>query len=318
MSPNKYTKATSFSRVTFGTKQDTQDAVYIGEGNFEENVTASELFSPKLWLKANDGPTYAGYPLVVATWVDKSGNSHDGSIISGKEPRKQVNASPILNGLVTMDFDRTGDDETIKIADHADFDFDGDFEMMAIAKWDATNGNSCIIAKDKHSSKWTWINDDGIMKFHVSGNDGIGSATISTDTWYIVGVNRASDTIQMWLNGATDGSSVSNTNDFTGTDDVYVGARLDSAPDTTGQGTDGEIAEILVWKKALNTTERAFIVTYLQDKWLNYPPPADIQLTLDGATTIYRRQPAGQVINIKWDTIIAAETSALSVVGLKA
>ena len=315
MSLQKYTKSLRIGSVDFGDKLPVQDAVYIGGGNFGEGITSSEVFSPKLWLKSDNGPTYSGFN--VATWVDKSGNSNDGSVLSGKEPTKQTNTDPTMNGLNTVDFNSSSPDDTIKVSDSTDFDFDGDFEMMVLAKWDYTGGNNCVIAKDKHSSTFTWINDDGIMKFHISGNDGIGSATISAGTWYIVGVSRSGTSIQMWLDGNTDGSSVTNSVDLSGTDDVYIGARLDTAPDTLGQGHDGEIAEVLIWKKYLSSSERSFVITYLQDKWLNANPPADITLELEGESQVFRNIARGTIIEQQFDTIASTRTNASSIVGLK-
>ena len=288
-------------------------ALYIGDGNFEANVVASELFSPKLWLKANTGVTDSGG--AISAWADQSGNSHNAAATNAPTVEAGVAAT---NGLATIDFDNAGaNDDGLKVTDHADFDFDGVFSMMAVVKFDAVNANQAVMAKDKHSSEWTWICDDGVMKFHVSSNDPVGAATLSTDTWYVVGVQRdVSNNMQLYLNNATDGSSVSNTEDFSGTDDLYIGQRLENTTPTYGQGMDGEIAEILVWKEHLSAKEREVVYTYLTDKWFN-AKKADVAVVLDGVTTTLKKRDVGTIIVMNPATkVMATNTNATNIVAL--
>jgi len=289
-------------------------ALYVGDGNFEANVVVGDLHSPKLWLKANAGVAVSS-GTTISTWADQSGNSHNAAITNAPHVEAGIAAT---NGLATIDFDRAGaNDDGFKVDDHADFDFTGAFSMIALVKFDAVNGNSAVMAKDKHSSEWTWICDDGVMKFHVSGNDAVGAATLSTGTWYVVGVQRNSvNTLQLYLNNATDGSSVSNTEDLTGTDDLYIGQRLEDTTPTYGQGMDGEIAEILIWKKNLSARERGVIYDYLTDKWFN-AKKADVAVVLDGVTTVLKKRAVGSIIEMTPATkVMATNTNATNIVAL--
>ena len=312
---NIYTKAaavTASDSTAYGTDGSPYfDALYLGDGNFEAGITASDLFDPKLWLKANAGVTDSGG--AISAWADQSGNSHNAAATNAPTVEAGVDAT---NGLATIDFNPAGNDDGLKVTDHADFDFSSAFEMAVLVKFDLVNANRCVLSKDFYQNEWTWICDDGIMKFHVGGDDGIGSATLSTDTWYVVGISRgaASRQIQLFLNGATDGSAVGNTQDLTGTNDLYIGQRFNDPG--WSQGLDGEIAEILVWKAELTSAQRAYVYTYLTDKWLN-PQKADVAVKVDGVTTTLDKRAIGSIVEIFHATrVMATKTNATNIVAL--
>ena len=56
--------------------------------------------------------------------------------------------------------------------------------------------------------------------------------------------------------------------------DVTIGGRLEPAPSTVDNGWDGDMAEVLVYNTALNTTQSASVETYLTNKWFAPTPPS--------------------------------------------
>ena len=241
-----------------------------GYNPYVTNLT-KKVFFPELWLMGDDGVVDSSGR--ISKWTDKSGNGNDAVSVAGYEPRVQAGVSS-TNNLSTVDFDDSGDSEYLRIDDSNDLDFSGDFEIQVLVKFDEAEHNDCLIAKDTINSAFSWIKQStangGTMKFYTQGNDPSGSTSIATGTWYVLGVSRSSGTMQLWLNGSTDGSSVSNSYDMSGSDDFYIGSRWVDGLYVPTQEMDGEIAEILLWNgSTLTSSERSSIYNYLQNKWFN-------------------------------------------------
>ena len=108
----------------------------------------------------------------------------------------------------------------------------------------------------------------GQQRFFSSGVDPNGATALTLGTYHILGVGRSGDQIQLYLDGETDGDATTNSTDLASGDNLYIGCRHSSGG-AIQQGLEGEIAEILIWKKSLSAEERASVVTYLTTKWLD-------------------------------------------------
>ena len=78
-----------------------------------------------------------------------------------------------------------------------------------------------------------------------------------------------SNNVQLWRDGATDGSSVTSSGDLDAddNDNLVIGAMHNGT--SYVQGVQGDIAEFILWEKILDTDERAAVVTNLQDRYFN-------------------------------------------------
>lgn len=72
-----------------------------------------------------------------------------------------------------------------------------------------------------------------------------GTTVYNTSSWYhVLGVWRSSTDRELFVNGVSDGTSITNVGTPGSLSRLYVGARLNS---TVGQYVSGDVAEVAVW-----------------------------------------------------------------------
>ncbi len=129
-----------------------------------------------------------------------------------------------------------------------------------------------------------------------------------------------------------------------GITDATVGGRLEPSPTTVDNGWDGDVAEILVYNTALNTTDRTLVENYLATKWFTQnggllvssavsapftvqpggtPPPPNISnVSVSGNSTVtftyvttpgfaYHVEVATNLSPAQWTTIAGSVTNAM-------
>jgi len=310
---NKYKRATAVTTSNSTEYDPPFDALYIGGGNQTDLTVGSDIGTPTVWYRSGDAESIGA-----ASWSDNLGDRDadlDGpaSGVTDTAGTSDTNFKP----WVTFD----GSDSYLKADDYSGFQFDGEFEMMVVVRFTGGTGYQTIAAKDYDSSAWRWLmQSDGAgneVQFAVGGDDPVGTASLSKDTWYILGVSRdSSDVMQLWLDGSTDGSSVTNNTDFSGdTGDFLLGSRWTGSAYT--QEMYGDILEFIIWKgSSLSTAERSAAVTYLQDRFFNAQAA---QVTLqNGASDIITHKDClvGKVLEISSDRVKATNTNATDIVAL--
>jgi len=315
MSYKKYTKAVSVTTSDSTVYDPRFDALYVGGGNQTDLTVASDIGTPTTWYRSGDAESTGA-----ASWDDNLGDRD--ATLDG--PTSGVTAMTVAGASSTnfkpwVTFD--GSDSYLKAANYSDFNFDKEFEMMVVIRFTGGTGYQTIAAKDYDSSAWRWfMQSDGAgneVQFAVGGDDPVGTASLSKDTWYILGVSRdSSDVMQLWLDGSTDGSSVTNNTDFSGdTGDFLLGSRWTGSAYT--QEMYGDILEFIIWKgSSLSTAERSAAVTYLQDRFFNAQAA---QVTLqNGASDIITHKDClvGKVLEISSDRVKATNTNATDIVAL--
>jgi hypothetical protein len=202
----------------------------------------------------------------VATWSDLSGNGRDATQATGAS--KPTYKTAILNGRPVVRFDGN------------DFLSIGAFDIASaavtvFAVCSASAGSAQAIFEDGDADGGTTgfaLQRNASNKAVVYGKGDAGyssfvsTATLTTTAQTVSAVfdKSAVNEATLWLNGATAGvqSNSANTNTFTGSQ----AARLGMLNSVT-QLLTGDIAELLLYRAALATTDRQAVETYLRAKW---------------------------------------------------
>ena len=183
----------------------------------------------------------------------------------------QPSRSGTINGLSSVVFDGTNDFLSV-----ADFDMTGTQRVtIAVVMTAASSASFRIIVEhgtDGQDGAWTTFKNlsdkFAMQKTSTAGaNSFETTGALSTTPKVVVGVHDgtlSSQETTVWMDNSNAGtrSNTANTNSGNVNATLRVGAR---------QGTslflNGQIAELVITKSALSTTEREALQTYLADKW---------------------------------------------------
>jgi hypothetical protein len=221
-----------------------------------------------LWLKADAGITLDTG--AVQTWADQSGNGRDFSApAAGNRPAY----SGTLNGLPVLTFDGTtdylaGNAASLSIAKNV-----SGLTMIVVAKYaSATQQRIVGIA----------TNTAGITRALLG---------VSTTQWQVGGRRLDADSVVVVGGGASSNNYVIHSgvirysvatagvfiNSASQVDTAFLTAgnssNTDSASVSIGDGVspsqplNGDIAEVIIYQRALSTAERASVERYLSVKW---------------------------------------------------
>lgn len=229
---------------------------------------------PKLWLDAADASTIEASSGGVFLWRDKSGNNVD--VFQPTAAQRPTTGTQSVNGLNVLDFDG-GDwltsNVTLGVSNSTNFN------VFAVAAIDAANTFTTIFATgtpgvggQAAAFQVSNIGATRRMTTDVWRPRGMyGSTTVATSTPYIF-----SFAVEPWsdvetacdfrLNGAPE------------TETAYGAAATVSLADglawigAFGAGLstsrwDGQIAEVLVYDRAMTATEVGRVEQYLSNKW---------------------------------------------------
>lgn len=248
-------------------------------GGFTDPTDIADL---ALWLDASDSTTLfdatSGGSAVAADgavlrWEDKSGNDrHATQSVTGREP---VRKTGIQNSLDILRFDRDWMDLGTQIPRSANYT-----TFIVLAPTQVSD--SLVFILGARPTNGADIGCWGVMESIGSGNlnwrfgdDTNGSkgtvAVLAATTWALLSMRyTAGDTDKdVWQDGALETPTIltSAASSCTGTVNRY---QIGNHNDQTGVESriyQGDIAEIVIYGRALNSTERGQVETYLQDKW---------------------------------------------------
>lgn len=221
------------------------------------------------WWDADDAETFTySSGTVVSQWDDKSGNGYH---LVQASSTNQPSRSGTVNGRSTVVFD--GND-SLSVAS---FDMTGSQQFTVATVFTATAGSDDIVAE--HSTNFN-ANDGAWIMFRASTNivqvakkdvnayaSFNTSATVTTTPSIVIGTHDgtlSTDETSVWVNASGSGSRPFNSNTIAGnlSDTLFVGARAG-----TSFFLDGQIAELIIWNRSLDTAERQELETYLARKW---------------------------------------------------
>lgn len=231
----------------------------------------------KLWLRANDLSLANG--AAVASWSDVSGNSLTASNPTAGERPTFVTAS--ANGFPSLSFDGTTDNLSLGAPAALNFIPQTDSWSFLIAYRSPANGATTTPNQGTLFSKaWTsnrnyqYQIDDisgtaSAFASYIGNNLDGGTVQINTNAWVISAHTNNTTTKSSWSNET---ANFSNINIAAGADaatEVLIGARRDTGPANGSEGFlfTGNIAELMMYNRQINTAHRIIISNYLAAKY---------------------------------------------------
>ena len=263
-------------------------------------VDPTSLTGVTLWLDANDATTITTDASGVNAWSDKSGLGNDVSqSTDAKKPH--VSTGVFSNGKNALSFDGgdwIGNTGSSVIAPTSTAN-----TMFIVAKrttvagyrvlFDVTQtgGNNAIL------NRVGYLSDSSTLVHRVRDNAtptthtcDIGT-TESLSSFSILATQRSSNTVELWDNGTSAGTNTNNSLSAMPSGDYYttIGTlrNLDSPDGNTSWCITGLVAEVIVYNRALSTSECNQVGYYLAEKYgvsttYTIPEPGSLSL-LGGA-----------------------------------
>jgi hypothetical protein len=210
-----------------------------------------------LWLDAADDSTFSySSGNIVSQWRDKSGlNNHSSQATVGNQPSR----STFQNSRKTITFDGTNDflDGTSALT------LANGYTAFTIVKSSATGERDIITSTPAAQSTDIYLYQQASSGKFGNWSNVYTSNPISLNVWYLFSTNVSSvGSETLYLNGS---SQASNSRSLTNTRGYRVGAYYTGS--SSGEYWSGEIAEILIFNRALSSTEMKQVHTYLGQKW---------------------------------------------------
>jgi hypothetical protein len=227
----------------------------------------TDIANLKLWLKADAGVfSDAGVtPAVnndsVQQWNDQSGNGNNATQASG--PSRPTYKTGIVNGKPVIRFAAGRiNPGFMTIPDSAGLELDTDSTVFIVFAHDVNATTHTLLSKDNDGFPGAYslfIGTDEKLELDrpfVEAGTNPGSALDSS--FHVVTVRVSGTTVDYWLDGASDGSDPS----------LAVGTQTNTALQIgqfrNGQRFfSGDIAEIIIYNTALNTSDRKAVEDYL-------------------------------------------------------
>ena len=212
------------------------------------------------WFSADSGVTQTNGG--VSKWLDRSGNGNDAAQISSdSRPRLGTFAD---TGAPALVFD--GDNDYLGLTPLRT-NFDAGVTFFAVAR--PTDGSYCMPLlelsngpeMDDVSFGWTKTAlSYEVFEDFVSGQDGaftLGEPRLVDIT------HAASGNVNLWMNGLADGLTLFDLPAAVTRGQTFVGKSLYAGCSTW----NGEIAEIILYARELDLSERQDVESYLAGKW---------------------------------------------------
>jgi hypothetical protein len=258
--------------------------------SFPQTLTVTNEL--RLWLKADAGVTTNASGGVMQ-WVDQSTNANNATQTIAAQAPALINGA--LNSRPVLRFD--GGDDFLNVADSESLSGTGDMASFFVVKFDdfatyravwgktAGTDNNLPAPTDIYA-----LPDSGVLRvFRGDGTfDNLSAADtaqpLRANAYLVLGFDVAGGTLTHYLNNQTNGGGPVTTNTADANTPLKIGTRND-----LGTRLKGDLAELLIYSRALSAIERSNVFSYLQTKYdlLNLPPTVTLSST-----------PAGPNVNI--------------------
>jgi hypothetical protein len=239
-----------------------------------------------LWLRADQG-VVTGENNAVASWADFSGSFNNAvQADPSAAPSKAVNA---MSSRDAIRFD--GVNDYLSIPPSPSLSLTGDLTVLFVARMDDLAGYRTVIAKTAGNLPapidWYMPPDTGVPQLFRGGpggnNNSQAFAPFTAGVITIAGfdVDTVNATANHYLNGENNGSM------------TLSAAAVDTlAPALIGTRGDlftkmkGDIAEILVWNRLLDETERGNVMNYLNTRYGVGIIQVELSINSESANTV--------------------------------
>ena len=244
-----------------------------------------------VWLRADAGVT-TNASGGVTQWADQSTNANNAAQITDAAAPLLINGA--LSGRPVLRFD--GGDDFLNVPDADSISFTGDMTTLFVVKIDDFDFFRAIWGKTAGGGGNLPAPTDlyvpqGANFMRAFRGDGtfnnltaVDSGPLRADTYLVLGLGVEGSTLTHYLNNQASGSGTVTLNTADGNTDLKIGTRQDGFT-----RLKGDIAELLIYSRALSTTERSNAFNYLQVKYglTNLAPSVTLSST-----------PAGPNVNV--------------------
>jgi hypothetical protein len=227
-----------------------------------------------LWLKADAGVTLSG--VNVTAWEDQSGNGNNASVEnSGEEPTLEPSFS---NGKSAIQFN--GTTQLLSIADSNSLDFLNTSIFIVLKRTGYGTGNEVTFMKNANALAYSaayWQTAKlagGNSSFDISnggGYDRDSGVDIGDGVARVMDFTFDGTHFNIYVNGvqtATYNEPVGNIDITSGS--LQIGGYNQSFGNPSGELFNGQIAEIIMYNRAVTATERQQVESYLNTKYAIY------------------------------------------------
>lgn len=212
----------------------------------------------QLWLDAADTSTIIESSGSVSQWNDKSGNGNNATQGSGSN--QPTTGTVTQNGKNVIDFD--GNDYLILPSALYSIP-NGDHTIFFISKQDAMSAERLISAAasgtTRHSAEYTAAGN--IVYFNNASFNNV-QASINETAFNVIGFGKSGTTQFIQINNGTAVTDNAGTN-ISGIDLYYIAVNQLASSGFL----DGNIAEIIIYNRALSAAEKILVYQYLGAKW---------------------------------------------------
>jgi len=249
---------------------DSEDGIWKALYNLAPLYAAGELAGPWFQYFASDDPpiatTSSTTPQVVTAWADQSGNGRNASSSIGTRPTFVSNT---LNSKPVLRFDGAGQQMALTSSIGGT-----EYSIFIVCKNnDNTNGSMFFWSTDSNYGKYIAsitsesYNASARNKFILSENDVGSGEGDSIIAWSSAEVNN-----NYFIGTATqNGGGKAYSNSSGGVDSVGTFDESNTFDLIGGYGfgyeLDGDVAEIISYNRAVTSTERQQVETYLKGKY---------------------------------------------------
>jgi hypothetical protein len=286
-------------------------ALILGGPIASQAQTLTVTTDLQLWLKADAGVT-ANDQSGVSAWEDQSGNNNHATQPTDTLSPLRVNGAQ--NGQPVLRFD--GVDDYLSVADAESLSFTGDLTTFFVVKFDDFVTYRAVWAKTANNfpapTDYYVVPGSGRPQvYRGNGTDvGIGSflstTALSAGSYLTVGFGIEGSTCSHFLGAQAASTGTLNATAADTDQPLLIGTRGDLFTKMKG-----DIAEILIYSRALTPTERASVADYLAQKYgiVNLLPTVSLDATPAGPThaagdiltlTANATDPDGTVANVKF------------------
>jgi hypothetical protein len=248
---------------------------------------SNSVFSPTMfdnlqfWLDASQLTGFTNGQ-ALTTWVDKSTNAYSGTATGG--PTYQTN---VINSLPIVRFN--GSSQYVNFGNVLNMGVSS-LNMFAVYKQNTSGSPTAVFGKTSYrgnAGRWVLTRDSSTL-FLFEGSSGGATAgySDSSTSFQINSGGWDRTTITIFQNGTSAGTApLVNSANLSNSDPLVVGAYPNGSGGFPPQYyMNGDIAELLVYNRALSTPDRQTVEGYLAWKW-------GLQSNLPGTHPYYDNNP---------------------------
>jgi hypothetical protein len=261
-------------------------------GGFAQSLTVTNDL--QLWLRADAGVT-TNASGGVTQWADQSTNANNA--LQGTDTQAPVLVANALNARPVLRFD--GADDFLDVADSDSLSGTGDIASFFVVKFADFTWFNAVWAKTAANYPaptdiYTPAGGNTLRVFRGDGTpdnfNAVDSVGLRENAYLVLGFDVAGSNLTHYLNNQPNGSGPVTLNTADGNTPLKIGTRADGFT-----RMKGDIAEILIFSRALSSLERSNVFSYLQTKYnlLNLTPNISLTATPPGPTA-----SAGDVVTL--------------------